>query len=98
MPLKYRDIFAKFRTSTHNIMLEKGRHLGLDRESRLCLFCRENDLYVVKTEFHFLFECTLYDELRHSCNKCINFKFKSVDNFNRILSLSEAQVNRMLTN
>ena len=77
-------------------MIEKGRHLGLDRDLRLCVFCRQNDIEVIETEFHFLFECTLYDELRCSHNNCINFKLKTVDNFNRILSSSDAQVIRNL--
>ena len=45
-------------------MIEKGRHLWLDRNERLCPFCSKNDISIVETEFHFLMECMNYETVR----------------------------------
>ena len=31
--------FAKFRCSSHNFLIETGRHLGIPREERYCQYC-----------------------------------------------------------
>ena len=32
----YKQALAKFRSSPHDLMIEKGRHIGLDRKYRYC--------------------------------------------------------------
>ena len=44
----------------HDLMVEKGRHLGIESHLRHCLFCNN----VVECEFHFVMVCPLYNELR----------------------------------
>ena len=43
-------------------MCEVGRYHKLPYEQRICLFCTSKK---VESEFHFLFECQFYNDLRH---------------------------------
>lgn len=51
---------ARLRTSTHPFMIEKGRHLRLPREARLC----PEGCGVVEDEFHALLGCDSVDDIR----------------------------------
>ena len=52
---------TKFRLSNHRLMIEVGRHLGIqNEEERLCPFCPQQ----VENEFHFLFQCSVYKHQR----------------------------------
>lgn len=55
----FRTCISKLRTSTHSLLIEKGRHLNIDRKDRLCPECR-----VIEDEEHFLFECSKFKSLR----------------------------------
>ena len=50
---------TKFRLSNHKLMIEKGRHRGLDKSARICPFCN-----TVKDEIHFLINCKEYRHIR----------------------------------
>ena len=39
---KERNVLCRFRCSGHNFMIEKGRHLNIERSLRLCQFCNSN--------------------------------------------------------
>jgi hypothetical protein len=54
---KKRKILAKLRLSNHTLMIEKGRHMGLEKEERVCPFCDGDD---VEDEYHFIFECPTF--------------------------------------
>ena len=59
---KYRQAIARLRCSSHRLEIEAGRwHKPIKTtvENRKCKRCD-----VVENEFHFLFECPLYSELR----------------------------------
>jgi len=45
-------------------MIEKGRHLNLDKEYRYCHVCLHNVIRIVEDEMHFLLVCPLYNTLR----------------------------------
>lgn len=47
--LKFRSSLAIFRTSAHQLMIEKGRHMNIPKESRYCKFCDK----LIETEYHF---------------------------------------------
>ena len=52
---------TKFRLSNHRLMIEVGRHQGIKNEDdRRCLFCPQK----VENGFHFLFECSIYNNQR----------------------------------
>lgn len=61
---KYRRAFSNFRCSCHNLMIEKGRHIGIDRDLRYCFHCLKTNIYVIEDEYHFFFECSLYNNIR----------------------------------
>jgi len=58
-----RDLF-NFRCSGHCLMIEKGRHLNLDKDSRYCPVCLHNVIRIVEDEMHFLLVCPLYNTIR----------------------------------
>ena len=56
-----RKQFEKFRTSNHDLAIEKGRHTKLERHMRTCTMC---DLGCVEDEYQFTLICPKYDRLR----------------------------------
>jgi hypothetical protein len=63
----YKKILSNFRCSGHRLMIERGRHLNIDREFRFCEFCLERNVYSVEDEFHYLLVCPKLNALRHKC-------------------------------
>ena len=59
--IKYRNILAKLRLSSHNLQIESGRHLKIPRPDRKCILCNLND---IEDEFHFVLVCPFYSDLR----------------------------------
>jgi hypothetical protein len=53
--MEQRKSLTKFRISSHQLMIEKGRHYGIPREERLC---PHGDLNEVEDEIHFIFSCS----------------------------------------
>ena len=58
---KHRNIIAKIRLSSHNLLIETGRHRQIERVNRKCSLCNRNDL---EDEFHFILICPFYMSLR----------------------------------
>ena len=56
-----RNQLAKLRTSNHDVMIEKGRHHGIEVANIACEQC---DMQRVEDEYQFLLECPKYDDLR----------------------------------
>ena len=56
-----RKHLAKFRTSNHDLAIEKGRHAKLERHMRMCNMC---NLGCVEDEYHFILICPKYEYLR----------------------------------
>ena len=79
-----RQILARFRTSTHPLMIEKGRHEGIDREYRYCPACLKENITVVESEFHFFAECPLYDNTR---NKHFGNEYFNINCLHRFYTL-----------
>ena len=59
----------RFRLSNHTLMIEKGRHLKIDKHERKCIFCESE----IKNEEHFLIICPIYcvgrKSLENICNE-----------------------------
>ena len=51
-----RTTITKIRLSNHELMIEKGRHQGLELDQRLCPFC-EN---AIENEQHFVMDCETF--------------------------------------
>ena len=56
-----RQIISKIMCSSHKLQIERGRHLNIPREDRLCKLCNMNK---VEDEEHFMLECPTYNQLR----------------------------------
>ena len=56
-----RSAVTKMRLSNHHLMIEKGRHQGLDLEKRTCIKCNLNQ---VENEFHAVMICPAYQKDR----------------------------------
>ena len=57
---KYRYSFVSFRCSSHHLMIDRGRHEGVERERRFSPFSKN----VVEDEYHFVLVCPLYSDYR----------------------------------
>ena len=54
--MKHKKAISRFRLSNHTLMIEKGRHLKIEKIKRTCYFCKEK----VENEEHFLLNCPQY--------------------------------------
>jgi hypothetical protein len=48
-----RSTLAKLRLSSHKLEVERGRHIGVEHNKRICKLCNSNN---VENETHFLWE------------------------------------------
>ena len=58
---KLRSELAAFRLSAHNLDIERGRHINVPRENRIC---RLGSMSIGESEFHFLLVCPRYSDIR----------------------------------
>ena len=63
---KYRIMLSKFRLSSHDLEIERGRygHKSTSPEERCCKFCQSNGDLITEDEFHFLMVFPLYKSKR----------------------------------
>ena len=61
---RFRIAMTRFRTSSHDLFIEKGRYLNIERNQRTCNMCTGHMI-----EFHFLLSCPAYSELRQTYMK-----------------------------
>lgn len=72
-------------------MIEKGRHVNIDREFRLCPICVLTDIFVVEDEYHFFFECKAYEEIRNTYFKRSWIRNRSLNMFYTIMGLNDIE-------
>ena len=58
---KFRFIYASFRSSSHDLEIERGRYNNIERSLRLCRLCEDN---CIEDEYHVLLCCDIYSDLR----------------------------------
>ena len=82
MNFKYRKTMCKFRCNDHTLLIETGRHKGLDVNDRICKNC---SLGLVEDEVHFLLVCPAYsvprsDLLSHTSVESLttNLQFQKI--------------------
>ena len=61
--IKYRQVLAKLRLSSHRLNIEVGRHNSIARHERKCTLCTLND---IEDEYHFVLRCPLYADIRRN--------------------------------
>ena len=57
----HRSIMAQLRSGVLPLKVETGRFTQIPLEFRLCIFCNSND---IEDETHFIFKCSLYNDIR----------------------------------
>lgn len=58
---KLRNSLSKLRLSSHQLLIEKGRHSGIVRQNRICVLCNKGE---IEDEYHFVLICPQYHQLR----------------------------------
>lgn len=61
LPYDLRNYFIRLRVSSHSLRIQSGRYNRIPRNERICVFCNTND---IDDEFHFLFKCPCFNDLR----------------------------------
>ena len=75
---KFRKALTCLRLSSHDLLIEKKRHVNLPRHQRLCTYCDSEE---IEDEFHFTLKCPFYSEIRQKylpgvfITNCSRFNF-----------------------
>ena len=89
---KFRIALTRFRTSSHDLAIEKGRYLNIAREERICINCNTR---LVENEFHFLCTCMKFTELR---SKYIKRYYYTWPTLQKIINLLSGNSKKMIRN
>ena len=71
-----RSMICRLKTSSHQLMIEKGRHLQIPTTERICPICNIS----VEDELHFLFNCSGFNSQRDIFNNKISSICKTYTN------------------
>ena len=69
-----REILCKFRISSHDLEIERGRYYTIDVDYRICKLCNIK----VEDEIHFLLECPKLNSKRITTLSDIYLKYKNI--------------------
>ena len=84
-----RSLCAQLRAGILPLHLETGRYRGTPEEERVCVYCNMD----IENEFHFLFYCPLYHELRSRLfDKCENLDLLWLNDADRLKWLFDHKV------
>jgi hypothetical protein len=61
--IKYRTYLTRFRISAHDLAIERGRYVNIDRINSIYKCCNIN---VIENKYHFLLVCPAYSDLHKS--------------------------------
>ena len=89
---KFRTTLAKFRCSSHDLMIERGRYFNIPREERTCVYCNT----VIEDELHFVMSCPLYENMRVTYIPEYFRLNRTRDDFMRLMSAENADIIRNL--
>ena len=98
IPRRLRKAIAKFRISNHELEIELGRHTNIEKQDRICKLCELNNLRCIEDEFHVLFECAAYNEIRKIYIERQFSDLKNLYSFNNLMSNKDANVVANLAN
>ena len=80
---KLRKELCKFRLSSHQLAIEKGRYNNIPREQRKCTLCNQN---TIENEYHFLLVCQKYRHLRTKFLKPYFCSFPTLNKFDTLMT------------
>ena len=83
-----RSALTRLRISAHDLNIERGRYVGIDRRDRLCNCC---NMSVIEDEYHFLLVCPLYRELRMRYFPKYFCNWPNIDKLYKLLNISSNQ-------
>ena len=94
--IKQRAAIAKIRTSSHTLMIEKGRHKNIPISERICQVCNSGH---IENEEHFLLHCKDFEQERQLFVNKINTSYPSFVNSSpriKIIFLLNNKSNKIL--
>ena len=80
LPFNMRKVISKMRCSDHNLEIERGRYLDIDRDKRICYNCALNE---VEDEEHFLLKCKTYQSARKKYHMTADNIYDFLNNENK---------------
>jgi hypothetical protein len=86
IPKRLRRDLARFRTNSHKLEIEIGRHNNVAPEDRLCKLCAGVNISAVEDEVHVLFYCVAYTESRHLLLDCETLNIRNEYTFIRLMN------------
>lgn len=86
---KFRTALTRFRLSSHNLHIERGRYENVPRHDRLCRCCNMN---AIEDEYHFLLVCPLYIDLRRKFLKPHYCHWPNINKFDSLMSTTSTKI------
>lgn len=86
---KFSKALSRFRLSSHQLEIETGRYIGLNREERLCRKC---NMRMVEDEYHFLIVCPHYNDLRRKYFTNYYCQWPTIHKFVSLMSSNSEKV------
>lgn len=83
IPTVYVQFISKYRLSSHQLEIERGRFYNINRKERVCNLC---SLSQIEDEFHFILICPFYKEIRKLYVKKYYYEKPSVFKLIQLLS------------
>ena len=83
LPANLAHLFTKFRTLNHKLPVQEGRFLNIVRNERLCMKCLKGEF---GDEFHYMFCCDYFDDIRKEMLKKYYYKYPNTIKFRQLFS------------
>ena len=90
---KHRLSLTRFRSSSHDLVIETGRYNNIELENRKCNQCSMN---AVESEYHFLLICPKYADKRKTLLKPYYNSWPTLTKFEQIMSSTNTTETRKL--
>ena len=86
---KFRIAMSRLRCSSHDLFIESGRYINVERENRFCKLC---DLNQVEDEYHFVLVCPVYSPIRELYIKKYYFEQPNQFKFSALMNSKNRKV------
>ena len=86
---KFRIALSRFRTSSHDLLIERGRYENIPRDQRICKSCNMNQ---IENEYHFLLVCPKYRYLQLKYFKSYYCHWPNLHKYETLLSATSAKI------